>query len=107
MRAQKHLRIPVHVEAADIKAGHRGSCARCPVAIAIHRAVGLRVYVAAENIKKADGKTRGDRGNPIADLPEIATRFIEAFDAGRNVKPLRFYLRLASRDVRRDDAAGW
>lgn len=80
--------ITVHVTQADINKGLRMSATRCPVALAIARAVqDCDVWVGPSDVR-IDGKTRG--------LSRRVTAWISRFDnhGRRTVKPFTFRLRL-------------
>lgn len=80
----KLIRIRVRVEHLDIQAGRLESCESCPLALAIHRALGYPVYVAAENVGECTGDPT-ELGRQLAPLPASARRFLEDFDARRPV----------------------
>lgn len=77
-----------HIIQADIDAGESGSADRCPVALALHRASGgswLIYYDLAV-------KLRGTSYVACIPLPSRVAAWVAAFDAGRQVRPLRFEL---------------
>lgn len=75
------VRIEVHVTADDIAHGRRSDCTRCPVALAVGRAMGEPCNVTAYSIYTE---------SRIALTPPAAARFIEAFDDLVDVKPFSF-----------------
>lgn len=79
--------MKINVTKLDIIRGKKGSCSRCPIAIAVGRAFheekvavdGLRVYI-YKNIK-----------SDVYTLPAEAVEFIFRFDAGdKGLKPFSF-----------------
>jgi hypothetical protein len=83
--------VTVNVTQEDIDRGRRGSCGRCPVARAIRRDARLT------NILVDPFYVVVGLATPAfftVHLPRIARRFIEAFDAGRPVRPIAFPLRV-------------
>jgi hypothetical protein len=93
---KKPRRVRVRVEWLDIEAGRRKNCVSCPLALAIHRAAGLPVYVAAEDVGECTGDP-GDLGMRLGTLPARARRFVKNFDAGRDVQPFEFTLQIRTR----------
>ncbi len=85
----------IEVTADDIAMGQRGSCCKCPIALAVARALklngmvvdvnGLRVFVGAFG-----------RPRRVYGLPENARAFVDAFDAGRATRPFEFELEEAA-----------
>jgi hypothetical protein len=92
----KSARILVRVEELDIRAGRRENCEGCPLALAIHRALGYPVYVAGEDVGECTGDPKV-LGSRLAVLPARARRFVKDFDAGRKVRPFEFRLSVAPR----------
>jgi len=82
-------RINIEVTQADIDKGERRSFCKCPVALAIKRAVtpGLEVYVGQGAI------TLRNDGGLWFDTQSISVQdFVVDFDFGRQVKPFSFPL---------------
>jgi hypothetical protein len=100
----KRLRVHVKVNALDIASGFRDCGGGCPLALAIHRAIGAPVDVGPESIFEYNEAfdREDDPGRRLAKLPPRARRFLAEFDASRKVRPFGFYLRLAPRDVMGD-----
>lgn len=73
----------------DIKQGVRASCYQCPIAKALRRvvpnAIEISVLGRAAIISSIGNET-------VLPLSKKATRFINAFDAGKKVKPANFRL---------------
>jgi hypothetical protein len=82
----------VSVTAGHIAKGVRDSCWLCPVALAVKEAFPDAELVAVDSahITMGGGPLRG--GRTEIDLPDAATRFIEAFDLGDPVGPFTFEL---------------
>lgn len=86
--------VHITVTADDIAAGMPGSNCRCPIALAIRRALpwltapGLPV-VQLYAVELADGLDA-----PLAALPDEAATFIEDFDHGGLVVPFAFDLEI-------------
>jgi len=79
----------IEVRAADIRKGIRKVPSQCPIAHACKRAFpGAQVSVGFRTVLFGFGNTRPAR------LSRSALRFVRAFDAGRKVKPFRFWLAL-------------
>lgn len=80
-------RVKVEVTKEHIKEGSPGVASCCPIARAV-RVLGLespRVY--------PDGIYFGDYYcRQLVRLPRSASRFVNAFDAGKKVKPFNFFL---------------
>jgi hypothetical protein len=82
----------ISVTAEHIAKGERDSCRFCPVARAISEALPDIELVAVDSAYASFGHPDAwPRCREIA-LPDPATRFIEAFDAGDPVKPFTFEL---------------
>jgi len=80
----------IEVTRDDIRRGHPEDDCRCPVSLAIRRAVGLDTSV-------GDGVIVVDYATPWQIeiwSPEEVIQFVEDFDAGRKVKPFAFELDL-------------
>ena len=78
----------VTVKAIDIKTGKKSIPCKCPIALAVCRAMRLpvgEVSVMNEIVV----------GSVWFKLTKKADRFIERFDSGQSVKPFSFYLRRA------------
>lgn len=97
----KELRILVRVLQLDLDAGYREDCEGCPLALAIHRAIGYPVYVLVGGVvTEVDGLPAEASARTIATLPASARQFQVDYDGRRRVRPFGFYLRLAPGDVR-------
>jgi hypothetical protein len=82
----------VSVTAGHIAKGERDSCRFCPVARAISEALPGIELVAVDSAHVTFGHPAGWYGWRQIDLPDSATRFIEAFDLGDPVEPFTFEL---------------
>lgn len=91
----------VNVTQEDIDTGTRGDGNSCPIALAILREGPDRVFVGADEAELRIGERPAAQDGILSmfktydilaevPLPKTATRFIEAFDAGKPVKPTRF-----------------
>jgi hypothetical protein len=82
----------VSVTAGHIAKGQRDSCRRCPVALAINETFPDTELVAVDSayVTMGRGPLRG--GWIELELPDAATRFIEAFDCHDPVEPFTFDL---------------
>jgi hypothetical protein len=81
------MRIEVTQE--DIGNGKRKSCWGCPIALAVGRTANLSFgerFVGSTFIEWFDGRWHR------SEVPPLAAQFIEAFDAGKPVKPFSFEL---------------
>ena len=76
--------IHVDVTELDIHSGHPSDSMRCPIAIALRRAVGREVV----DVYGTYCEVRGRR----ADLPVPARVFVSRYDDGDPVGPLTFEL---------------
>lgn len=86
---KKTLKKTINVTARDIKLGERGECRRCPIARAMKRIL-PRKY---QSISAGEFTLRGYntlRRYLMACTPTRAVHFIRMFDAGYEVKPLKF-----------------
>lgn len=79
------MRIDVTQE--DIDQGERGSCLKCAVALAIHRATQREIEVGYFTAGEHDCNW-----NEVISLPPLATQFIADFDLGAPVTPFSFEL---------------
>jgi hypothetical protein len=82
----------INVTAEHIAKGEHDSCRFCPVALAMKEAFPDAELVAVDSahVTMGGGPRRG--GWIELDLPDAATRFIEAFDVGDPVQPFTFEL---------------
>lgn len=88
--------VTVEVTEKDIAEGEGKDCFRCPVAIAIRRAVGNPVSVGMVLFKVI-----GDAGKSFTGrLPECASNLVRSFDAFGEVKPISFPLDIPSEFVK-------
>jgi hypothetical protein len=102
--------VRVRVTARDIALGHRRNCQACPVALALtrHLADGYYVNVAPDGggvfATSSDGP---ERYVGSFRLPTKVKKFIEAFDAGRELcaKAFAFNLPLPLEALKRKGAA--
>lgn len=79
----------IQVTQADIDKGVRCSCARCPIALALSRALKIDV--------QTDGHIfwfKEFLDSNIYRLPTTVARFVEKFDAKEAVEPLSFEIDL-------------
>lgn len=81
-------KIIVNVTAADISLGQRADCEYCPVASALSRKINRNVKVFSTAFGYRQPRTH--RWIFDVPLPEKVSDFINAFDAGRPVRPFRF-----------------
>jgi hypothetical protein len=84
------MKITVTVDQACIAEGERGNCAKCPVALAIYKRLGMRCEVDYYNISFGDDRVQ---------TPPCAGTFIVDFDAGRSVEPFTFELDVPNKYV--------
>jgi len=82
------VKVPVFVTQKDIDTGVRFEPARCPIALAVRRAVDPKAKVYARRIEWR-GVGLGLCGAIMRDELEEWRR---AFDHGDKVKPIKFYL---------------
>jgi hypothetical protein len=82
----------INVTAGHIAKGEHDSCRFCPVALAMKEAFPDAELVAVDSARVIMGGGLRRRGWVELDLPDAATRFIEAFDAGDPVQPFSFDL---------------
>ena len=75
------VKVKVSVTESDIDNGIRGDCWKCPVAIAMWRATGVKW-----NVGNSLAYVTADRHIQI-DLPEKAVAFIDDFDYAATVYP--------------------
>lgn len=79
--------LKVRVTRDDIRNGRKNDCARCPVARAVRRLGYAKIAVCPSEIL-VNRPTQQTFRNP-----QKARRFINAFDAGKPVKPFTFMAR--------------
>jgi hypothetical protein len=86
------MKLKVTVTQSDIDAGVARECGRCPVALALARVVpaGLTVIVGCISATLLSGAPTLPSFH--TEIPEIARDFISAFDEGRPVEPVEFFL---------------
>lgn len=78
--------MKITVTQEDISHGIAKDCEECPIAHALERALGCRSYVERDSFfYRKDGRFTAN-----LPLPEIASAFIAAFDAGQPVEPFSF-----------------
>ena len=77
--------VAVLLTAGDIADGQRGLTNRCPVALAVRRATGIKVV----SIRSTQGVLYGQEYQSF-DLPAEAREFIARYDTGETVEPLAF-----------------
>lgn len=81
------MRVEISVTAEDIADGRRGSCTKCPIALAIRRLFpDAGSILTGPNHLRMLCRSRGWQ----ACTPPIAVGFIEAFDRGLPVEPFTF-----------------
>jgi hypothetical protein len=99
------IKVLILVTQDDIDKGEAMDCSRCPVALALQRTLGCPSTVSGEAL--GWGKVRPERkfrlgvgaySNPYdrvhhARIPRSVKRFVNRFDAGKPVKPFRFWLK--------------
>lgn len=92
-RKVKWREIWVNVTKNDIEAGAKESCHACPIALAIKRRLkpGVEFLVSATMV---DIRLTTTSAFQFIGLCDKAIEFIDAFDRGREVKPIRFLLGL-------------
>lgn len=81
--------MKVKVTQEDIQHGERESMEACPIGQALRRRY-AEVRVCVNHVFLDTGRT-----GQIVALPKEAQRFIQRFDAKRDVKPFTFDLRLS------------
>jgi hypothetical protein len=81
--------VKVEVTQDDINNGKRGECSRCPLALAIRRAVRPEICVLVGSF---DYVLQGDRTRHNRSLPQIAKNFVRRFDDFAKCKPVSFSL---------------
>jgi hypothetical protein len=87
-------RVVVEVTAEDIAKGEKGSCERCPIALALARAADMdRVHAHLDCLW---GWPAGDpdANSIVASTPIEASNFIDDFDSGEPVNPFTFTVEL-------------
>lgn len=76
----------IHVRPHHIAAGKREDCEACPIALALTEATGRQGWEV--------GDSQAWLWAPMVlrhyPLPDVATRFVHDFDAGRPVRPFSF-----------------
>lgn len=106
--------VRVDVTQADIDAGERDSCEKCPIALALNRLLisGLGITVEATDVLfwGVSGYPEDDESADPAlhslELPPVASDFIERFDRGESVTPCSFQVSVRPQYVRTaEDAA--
>lgn len=82
--------VKIDITWGDINQGRKKNCERCPVALAILRALKIEkhVFVGGTNV------TIPSLGFNSFAFPEEVTRFIENFDSWRHVEPFSFILEI-------------
>jgi hypothetical protein len=80
--------VHVSVTAEDIENGIRRDCWKCPVAIAMFRATGVK-YV----VRGISAAVVGSPDDLIA-LPERVINFIQRYDDGKFPRPMEFDLEI-------------
>lgn len=79
----------IHVSSQDIAQGTQVKCSECPVALALSRQTGVHCSVSWGYVTcSSPGKVWR------RDLPDIAARFVRAFDFGQPVSPFIFRFHL-------------
>lgn len=100
--------VTVEVTAEDIAKGRPNRCGECPVALALRRATGQKLYVNdqgewhddenggeySENFVVSTSLDTREHGAPS--LPEDAQAFVRRIDAGLPVEPFTFTVELPS-----------
>ena len=72
----------IEVTQADIEAGVQGEPRKCAIALAVQRALNMKVEIGGVTLYVKDGTT--------CRLPEIVQDFIMHFDYGNPVQPFSF-----------------
>ncbi len=91
----------LNVTPQDLKEGIRRECNFCPLARALRRSLGKREdLVIVSACWSSFGVTTQDYYTSY-EMPEAGKRFIEAFDAGREVEPIP--LEIHRREINRRD----
>lgn len=80
----------IEVTQADIDKGVRGSCGKCPVALALNRATGRESSVDADSLGFEGGECKFD----ACRAPVEVTAFVRAFDNTAPVKPFSFEIQI-------------
>lgn len=92
--------MKITVTQEDIREGARANCLKCPIALALERAlkplleldIWYRVQVNEDNVEITN--TGAESGRFAALLPEEAEEFIRRFDNRQPVEPFEFELNL-------------
>jgi len=79
----------VHVTLDHINAGKRTDPEACPIALALCEATGSQGWEVGDDLAHRHDYDDLDRCDHWH-LPEVATRFVRDFDAGRPVRPFSF-----------------
>ena len=80
----------IEVTKGDITAGRPGDCERCPIALAVARAIKRDdVHVSMSLMRAGDYY---DSNSILWNLSKKVQNFIRRFDEGKPVKPFRFRL---------------
>lgn len=92
--------IPVQVTMKDIIHGERNKCSRCPIALALARALGVvqgKEGVVSVGPSAAAWTVDGKTGRAL--LPLAAQDFIHEYDRANTVKPFEFTLHPIPKDL--------
>lgn len=87
--------MKIEVTQEDIAAGIRGDSCKCPVALAIKRALGERYFVAVNNQGILVSNQDGGR---ILRIPPRVNMFVRVFDFGMTPIPISFELEAPERE---------
>ncbi len=92
----KIKKVIVNVTARDISKGKKRDCSSCPIARALRRRPGFKFADVGKHRAVILRRSGGGYGS-VAELPQIARRFIEAFDGdpghdSRDCRPIKFEL---------------
>ena len=87
------MKVTIDVTGEDIAAGQRANCWECPIARAATRALvlsGTDSIVGAAPSALMLWRERDGLREPLCDTPEVARKWMAAFDAARGSLPLAF-----------------
>jgi hypothetical protein len=92
------MRYAIEVTERDIAGGNPGSTDSCPIARAIARALGVaNPDMIAVDDDEIVVRHQGRNARTMRRLPRELSRFIERFDEGKSVPPMRFSMTIGRR----------
>lgn len=84
--------VKIDVTQADIDAGEKGDCGKCPIALAVDRAIPGAINISVGDDMIVFQLSGGYNGVLIGETPKVAVDFIGLFDEGCRVQPFSFDL---------------